>query len=223
METKTYSIEKISEYGYQMTINTKGNNEYTNILASMMKKMIKNSFFDYETTSMYFTCETVMTLSCYVKYHHFKIPYDKCLIMIDNLTQQMNLLKANNYSFYGFDIDDIIVIDNTLFIFAGTTYLQNLINDSIFFYTPIHIPYFFNPELVDIDCLPSEINYKACYYSLGVLVVFCLFNNYLLVGNEIKSELDIESVLKPIYNTKLYWFLKRCMYSNVEKRSLLLI
>ena len=216
METKSYIVEKISDYGYRMDINNKNNNEYTNIMASMMKKMIKNSFFDYEATSIYFTCESIMTLSCYVKHHHFKIPYDKCLIMIDNLTQQMNYLKTYNYGFYGFDMDDIIVIDNTVFIFAGTSHLQNLINDSIFFYTPINIPYFFNPELINIDCLPSEINYKACYYSLGVLVVYSLFNNYLLVGNEIKNDLDIESILKPIYNTKLYWFLKRCLLNPVD-------
>lgn len=218
---KSYNINKLSEYEYSISITH--SNEYTNILISTMKTMIKNSFFDDETTTLYLTCETIVPLSSYLKTHKFKMPYDKCLTMISNLTQQMNYLKSRNYSFYGFDIDDVIVLDSTVFIFASTTYLQELVNKSIFFYMPIHSPYIFNPELVNLTTLPSELNYKACYYSLGVLVVLCLFNNYLLVGNEIKSEFEIDIVLKPIYNTKLYWFIKRCLHSNIEKRTLLLI
>ena len=84
-------------------------------------------------------------------------------------------------------------------------------------------PYFSNPEIIKLTTLPAEINYKCCYYSLGVLVVFCLLNNYLLVGNEIKSVEEIENIIKPLLNTKIYWFIKRCLYENIDKRQLLLI
>lgn len=83
------------------------------------------------------------------------------------------------------------------------------------------MPYFSNPELFNIKSLPCEVNYKSCYYSLGSLVVYCLINSYLLVGNEIKSDAEIEKSLSPIKNTKMYWFLKRCLNSLSHKRILL--
>ena len=78
-------------------------------------------------------------------------------------------------------------------------------------------------EINKLTTLPSKIDYRCAYYSLGVLLVFCLLNNYLLVGNEQKSVEEVESILSPLKNTKIYWFLKRCLDSNIEKRLLLLI
>jgi serine/threonine protein kinase len=91
------------------------------------------------------------------------------------------------------------------------------------FYQPIKTPYFSNPEIMELTSLPSEINYKCSFYSLGVLVVLYLLNNFLLVGNEIKRVDEIENILRPIYNTKIYWFIKRCLEENIDKRVLLLI
>ena len=34
---------------------------------------------------------------------------------------------------------------------------------------------------------------------------------------------EIEKVIKPLYNTKMYWFIKRCLEPNINKRELLLI
>jgi serine/threonine protein kinase len=126
------------------------------------------------------------------------------------------------YGFYGFDINDILVIDD-IFIFCSAEHLLPIVDDNIIFYSPIKTPYFSSPEILELTTLPSEINYKCSYYSLGALVVFCLLNKYLLVGNEIKSLEEVEVILSPLYNTKIYWFIKRCLEENVDKRVLLLI
>ena len=143
--------------------------------------------------------------------------------MIYDLTQQIIYLKKLGYGFYGFDINDIIVINNDLFVFCSAGYLSSLTNDKIIFYSPIKRPYFGNPELFLLTTLPSEINHKCSYYSLATLVVYCLTKTYLLVGNEIKSETEIEKILQPFQNTKVYWFLKRCLHLDSDKRRLLLI
>jgi hypothetical protein len=127
-----------------------------------------------------------------------------------------------NYGFYGFSINDILVVDG-LFLFCNTQYLVPLQNENFIFIEPISTPYFSSPEIFKLRTLPSEINYKCCYYSLGLLVVFCLLNNYLLVGNELKTTEEIENILNPLFNTKIYWFIKRCIVPDINKRILLLI
>ena len=84
------------------------------------------------------------------------------------------------------------------------------------------MPYFSNPELFKLTSLPSKIHYKCCYYSLGLLVVFSLLHTYLLVGNELKTSNEIDIILKPLYNTKIYWFLKRCLDDDINNRKILL-
>ena len=87
------------------------------------------------------------------------------------------------------------------------------------FYSPIKLPYFYNPELLELTTLPASIHYKSSYYSLGALLIFCLLNTYLLVGNDPMNDKDIERVLTPYKGTKIYWFVKRCL----QDKELLLI
>ena len=88
-------------------------------------------------------------------------------------------------------------------------------------FVPYEKPYFSSPEIINTNKLPALIHYKSCYYSLGLLIVFCYFGEYLLKGNDIPSKESLEFSLKPIYLSKLYWFLLRCLQDNPEKRTLL--
>jgi hypothetical protein len=143
--------------------------------------------------------------------------------MLDQLTKQILYLKKYDYGFYGLNIKDILVINKNHFIIVNSVFLQPIIKEHIHFFSPIQRPYFLDPQLFKLTKLPSTIHYKCIYYSLGVLLVFCLFNNYLLVGNEEKSETEIENILLPIKYTKIYWFLKRCFHIDIVNRTLLLI
>jgi len=214
---KKYELKEINDFTCNLKINKNSAPIY-----KLIKKMIKSCFYDEETNSLFFSVESFKTLNTYLL-EKKTISHGKCIKMIDDLTKQLLYLKSLNYGFYGFDIDDIIVIDDNLFIFCSGEYLIPLTNNIITFYAPIKQPYFGSPELITLTMLPSKINYKTSYYSLGVLVVYCLFNKYLLVGNEIKSEEEIDIILDPIHNTKLYWFLKRCLTMESDKRTLLLI
>ena len=74
---------------------------------------------------------------------------------------------------------------------------------------------FFSPEL-DKKVLPAIVSYKTAYYSLGALIIYCLF------GSDIKNK-NIDEILLPIKYSKLYWFLKRCLDENPKNRYLIYV
>jgi hypothetical protein len=214
-----YDIKTINEFTYSLKIN----GDYNSLLYKTIKKMLKSCYYDSETQSLIFSAERVLTFKQkLLENSDHKMELKQCIKMIDDLTRQMTYLKSLNYGFYGFGANDILVIDN-IFLLCNTEYLFPLEDDNFIFIEPIKTPYFSSPEIFELTILPSEINYKCCYYSLGVLIVFCLLNNYLLVGNEFKSEKEMEKILKPFLNTKIYWFIKRCLDPISKKRILLLI
>jgi hypothetical protein len=147
--------------------------------------------------------------------------------MIKCLTTQIEYLNKNNLAFYGFDKSDIIVINESIFLITNMKYLYNLDKErNINFYTPIPKPFFSSPEFRSLCQLPAKINYRTNYYSLGALIVYFYLdiNIQLSLENDTKREQPtIESLLKPIYYTKIYWFLLRCLKDDPEKRILLFI
>ena len=214
-----YDIKPINEFTYSLKIH--GQNIWQ--IYKIIIKMLKSAYYDSETESIFFSAEKVMTFKQFLLQNkEHKLELSQCIKMIDDLTKQMIYLKSINYGFYGFGPNDILVVDN-LFLFCSTEYLFPITDDNFIFIEPITNPYFSSPEIIKLTILPSEINYKCCYYSLGILVVFCLLNKYLLVGNELKSVDEIEIIIKPFLNTKIYWFIKRCLEEKIDKRNLLLI
>jgi hypothetical protein len=218
MQTK-YDIHKLNNNTYILKIKGENND----LLYKTIKLFIRNSFYDDENDTIIFSAEKVTTLKNYLSdICNFKMPYNTCIKMIDDLTKQLIYLKKQNFGFYGFNINDILVIDDT-FVFCSSYFLLPLVKDYFIFYSPIETPYFSNPEILGLKNLPSKIYYKCAYYSLGSLITFCLLNKYLLVGNEIKSVEDVSSILHPLNNTKLYWFIIRCLDTDMHHRKLLLI
>jgi len=220
---KHYEIRKINEFTYSLKIYGDGDGDTVNSMYKTIKRMVKSVQYDYETASIFFSAEKVITLKEYlINSSEKRISYNNCIKMIDELTKQMVQLKKLGYGFYGIDISDIMVIDN-IFIFCSCKNVMPIIENEIKFYAPINKPYFSNPEILKLTTLPGSIDYKCAYYSLGTLVVFCFLGNYLLVGNEIKSVEEIENIVGHLKDTKIYWFIKRCLDEKIDKRGLLLI
>lgn len=215
----SYNLISINKFTYSLKIN--GDDNLANQLYYTIEKMLKTSHYDYETNSIFFSAENVIPLKKYI-IDKKRISHATCIKVIDDLSKQVFCLNELKYGFYGFDIDDILIIDNN-FIFCSSQYLSELHNESIIFTSLIKRPYFSNPELLKLTSLPLKINYKCCYYSLGLLVVFLLLDNYLLVGNELKTLEEIDKILEPLNNTKIYWFLKRCLDDDINNRKLLLV
>lgn len=217
MNEKKYILKQKSDFLFNLKI--KGDSKP---LYKVLLKEVTNGYYDSETSSIYFSSENILLLKDYLKKNK-QSTHNKCIKMIHDLTRQIVSLKSLGYSYYGFDIDDILVLNNCDFVFVSSKYLLPVIDEEICFNSLIDIPYFSNPEILELTKLPEKITYKCCYYSLGVLVVLFLLDDYLLVANEIKNEDEIEEKLRILHNTKLYYFLKRCFYKESKKRVLLLI
>jgi hypothetical protein len=72
------------------------------------------------------------------------------------------------------------------------------------------------PEIQRLMTLPSYATYKAAYYSLGSLIIFCL-----AADDEKSTKIPLR--LEFIADTKLYWFLLRCIDPEPSARLLLFV
>lgn len=216
---KSYNLSSINDFTYSLKIN----GDYYNHMYYSIQQLLKTAHLDHETNTIFFSAENVKPFKQYLlEQTNKQLSHLTCIKLIDNLSKHLYILKELGFGFYGFDINDILTIDNT-FIFCSTQYMLPLYNENFIFTSPIKHPYFSSPELFELTSLPFEINYKCCYYSLGALVLFSLLNVYLLVGNELKTSEEINKILEPLYNTKIYWFLKRCLDDEINNRKLLLV
>ncbi len=216
---KNYILTKTGDFNYTLTINNRNNN-YAQILINFLL-IVTQGFSD--NNDINFIAESVQTLEDLLKKYNYLLPEALCFKMIDHISKQINYYRNNNILLYGFDLKDILVINYSIFVIINVDYMMPIKNNLLHIYLPITKPYFSNPEIYEITSLPTNININCIYYSIGVLVTFCLLNKYLLVGNEILSKNQIENILKPLYGKKIYYFLMRCLEDEPEKRHLILI
>ena len=215
-KTKNAEITQTGKYSYKLSIQ--GNDKTILIYSSILKTdILTNSFYNSSDKSLYFTAEKVFLL----KKSDLFLSEAKCIRMIDTLTRQIKYLEKKQYAFYGHSIDDILVVNDDIFININTNTLLPIKDNYISFLSPFIKTQFMSTEINNIKTLPSKIQYQSSYYSLAALVIYCLLNKELYAKGEVETKEveDLEHLLKPIFYTKIYWFLKRCLH----KRILLLI
>jgi hypothetical protein len=225
IKTKTYNVNQIPNTN-SFILSFVNHNSYVNELyKSITKTKILLSVFlseaenEVNQETIIFTAETVKPLSSLLQ--KGKLTNQETIKMIHDLSKQIAYLETNLLAFIGFNLEDILVINDDTFFIANTKRLFKTESSTnhIYINTPIQKPYFSNPELNELTKLPSKIDYRASYYSLGALILFCATNIYIFA--ELKE--DNCDILKPIYYTKIYWFLRRCFHETCEKRILLFI
>ena len=191
------------------------------IIGSILNTRLLVLSFINEKKELTFKANSVCLLEDWLKRNDI-INMNIILRMIACITSQIQYLEKQGLSFLGFGLKDILVIDDHSFFIVNNEYLMSFDkhNLSIPIMNPFVKPMFSSPEVIELIKLPGWIFVDSCYYSLGALVVFCLFNEYLFKGNEIKNEKEIETILKPIALTKMYWFLKRCFTKKGKRRLL---
>lgn len=217
-KTKAYKIEQTAKTNsYTLYLQVHINELYESITKT---NILSGAVLDDDdiNESIIFTAESVKPLSTFLK--KGKLTNQQAIKMIHDLSKQIAYLEENLLAFYGYDLDDIIVINEDTFFIANTKCITKIDakEKCIFFNNPINIPYFSNPELNKLTKLPAKLDYRSGYYSLGALILFCSTNIYIF--SELK---EIDAILSPIYYTKLYWFLKRCFHEKSEERIMLFI
>jgi hypothetical protein len=215
-----YSIKKNNDSKYSLFIN---NSVYRKDIYEffILTNYVPFTFIDNNT--LFFHAEEICLLDDLLKQQKYKLNQEQCLHLINDIGRQIKYFEKKRLTFLGFNIQDILVLNRNKFLIIATEFIKPFDSFFIDLLGLFEKPYFSSPEIINVKKLPSKIHYKSCYYSLGLLVVFCLFNEYLLKGNEILTMKQIQNILQPIYLSKMYWFLMRCLDENVGERMLLYI
>jgi hypothetical protein len=238
--TKMIKINSNNEYEllkdpkYDTSFYIKLNKLDPSLLKSLMRARIilGGSVIDNDQT-LHFKAFTVESYEQYQttlqkKNGTKRFPYDITLRMAYFLAKQLKyLITLEEKCFYEFNPENIIVLDESRFAYISSTHLLELDETNMQIMRPFTIKNtklnidFVSPEFAKIRELPSQIHFKTIFYSLARLLMFSLTNE-----NEfetIPANEEIERLLKPIRETKLYWLIKRCLDEDPEKRMLLLV
>lgn len=192
-----------NNYNFTIKSNT---HPYHNILIDSFNLPYKTHFF----------AKQVLSLEEYIKTNNFSIQTaDKMFISINN---QLNRLSAYCLAVSFFDINDIIVIDSTYFLFANADKLYSIVNDII------HISKLYNknnvflpPEFKLNDKIPFTCHKNTGYYSLALIVLFSIKqSNYMF------STLSNNDILDYYKSTKTYFILQMCLMDNPIERSFII-
>ena len=183
-------------------------------------KLIISSFLSDDYKIFSFRASSVKSLKKFIS-NKENINYENILKMIVSLCKQFQYLITIKYEcFYKYTIENIIVIDDDKFIYLSNDDLLKLSESNNFHFTkPFNREGFISPELLKINSIPSELNYKTIYYSLGALVVYFLFDKNINNKNDFKDNLN--EILKPIEGTKLFGLLNRCLCEEANSRSII--
>jgi len=179
-------------------------------------------------TSFSFKATSVKTLKQYQEYLKTKtgssnIPYNETLNIIYNLTNQLKyIIEQEQMCFIGYNPENIIVFDDNKFAYISSEHLSSVNNNFITIRYPfMKTDFFMSPEIYSIKELPSNILYKSLYYSLGLLIIYCLTSNSYFENNVEEIEETINNL--SIKGTKLFGLLKRCLIKEPNKRSIIFI
>jgi hypothetical protein len=166
-----------------------------------------------------------------------RMSYNSAIHLIYSLSKQQKYLENNKLGFVCFNVDDIVVIDDSTFICVNPSLCEEIFSvggsctsstarstssSKMTLCRPFNRAHCFcSPELLRMDSLPASVHYKTSYYSLGLLAIFCLFGYDGRCSSTSGSQ--TLSVLEPILNTKLYFYLLRCLSLHAENRHLFFV
>ena len=162
-----------------------------------------------------------------------KLTYNLALKMTYNLVTQLNyLITQFSKTFLGFSPKNLIIIDKSKFVYLCDEFLLDIIKngengEKLLIKSPFtRDDFFLAPELLRVKEIPSFVNYKVSYFSLGYLILYTLLGDDSYSDNEDLQEKEKNShrmTTLSIKNTKLYWLLERCLVEEPKNRSILFI
>ena len=160
--------------------------------------------------------DSIITLQDYL-FQHKSMSYELVEQMILHLGNQMILMSDNHLGLLFFKLDSVLLLDNAYFLIADlTTMVPMNSKEQLTLNYPLKMEGLLSPELVDVSTLPVVVSITSSYYSLGLLCVACL-------GLDLGLDLDLDLDLDTIMNSKMYFFLQRCLQSDPNKRYFLYI
>jgi hypothetical protein len=202
-----------------ITIDKKKDNEFSIENETEFDLGIISDFFDKSDIisksekQIKFKALEVEPLKAILKKNDNKLEYMMVVNLLHNLASIKNKLEKEGLMFVNLDIGDIIVIDSSKFLFINYNNIYEINKKEIVVDKVLKLSDLNEKSMKEIDEIPFRISIKSVYYNIANLLVYCLFN---------KVYKD-EETINPIYYTKLYWFLTRCLNNNRDDRVFLFI
>jgi len=211
-EFNIYKSEKI-ENVYKIEIKNQIPKSNSPIITGLIKsKLLLGITINDKWNEISFQANSIVPLKEYIETTRFS--YEKIQEFISSISIQLKYIQEEGYSFYGLDLESIIVVNNNIFFQISTDYLVPLNTNIISIFKPFSKKIFISPELNSQTTLPFHIPFHCINYSIAEVCI------YLLCKKKISSiNSNYKNILEAIEGTKLYWFLKRAM----EKQLLIYI
>ena len=194
-----------------------------------------------EQSSLTISAAKIEPLSALLKRNKTHLEYQHTEQLIDCIGRQLQHLERENKGISSFNIDDITVFHDdgaTKMYFAITNddKIHDINEDNEL---DINAPYpkeytatatattknkaFHSPEFnefISKKTLPYNLHFKSGYYSFGLLCLYCYVSRASASATTPSDKKDdYTTILAPIINTKIYWFLKQVLQENpIERR-----
>jgi hypothetical protein len=137
------------------------------------------------------------------------LDYHQGLQLAMCLAVQLAALVSINKGVLFFSDKDITILDDEWFLLTNLDNIVPIVNNNtIMLSQPISFHGFLSPEIKNISELPFKTNISCGYYSLALMVI---------------DALGINPSLDQIAESKLYYFLNRCLQENPDNRFILFI
>ena len=208
-------LEKISSNEYKITSD---NEVYLHSLLYIPSSEIRKIIIDgKEQLALFFKAKNVVPLKQLLISQEYLLTYNQSLRLYKNIITQLLFLKRYKQGIPSFLVEDIMIIDNVTCFYYNTNNIFNISDDHIIITKPISTnrKRFSSPVLISQTDIPMKLYYNESYYSLAILITH-LLTKYIPETYHVD---EFKGVLLPIYATKLYWCLIRC----IERKIALLI
>jgi len=177
-----------------------------------------------------FQAEMVLPFKIFLKLNNNSFSYTYLISLFLALKKQIELLKNDNIGILYFDLNDILVVKNDVyydFYYMNKSMLFDIKDDmiqinKIFNKIDNKNEKFLSPELIIINKIPSISYFTCSYFSLAILVAFCINGDNLdYFKTHDWCEDDMEKIIESIHGTKLFYSLKRASVLVPNERYLL--
>ena len=205
------------------------------LINSLIKtRIIQGGTVTDDYKSIKFKAQSVKSLLQFKEEHNkilgsYSLPINIVAKMLNNLGNQLNYLeRIYSCTILGYTPENVIVINDQKFAFVGSEYITEIDNNMILISSPFTSKDFYlSPELLNINELPSFVNYKTSYFSLACLLINALLSNEDFYEDYLKHQ-QTDIIIKHlnthlIKETRLYWLLSRCLVEDPKNRCIQLI
>ena len=207
----------------------------------------KSMFSHKSRESLTITATKIEPLSSLLKRNKKHLPYSIMENLIESIGRQLHELEMENKGISSFNLDDITVFyatatrdhdhdhDPSSSIHFAITNEDKIHDIDDEHQLTISGPYpkeytttattttkniaFHSPEFKEFiskKTIPYTLHFKSGYYSFGLLCMYCYVSRS--ASPPVQKDHDIEQILAPIINTKIYWFLKWVLHENPSER-----